>query len=125
MTNTHDPFRPNPSLANQLQQACILVLCGLATFVIVGICSLPISTQYSIDENPALLLGQRKYVAKWAFLPTLLNPDSASFEFDEIGPNTLRVSVRSANAFGGFTVQRFDMVYKPESVMVSDVKEIH
>jgi hypothetical protein len=76
------------------------------------------------EVSPGLLRVQRQDATKHVLRGVLRDPDSATFTFEERGPNTLRVRVRAENAFGGHVVQSFDITFPPGSVVASQVEEI-
>ena len=75
-------------------------------------------------DSPALLRVRRQDATKHVLRGVLRDPDSATFTFEERGPNTLRVRVRAVNAFGGHVVQSFDITFPPGSVVASQVEEV-
>lgn len=106
----------------------LLTFGGIA--VVASRTSSPGDRQQSQDEprravSPGLLRVQRQDATKHVLRGVLRDPDSATFTFEERGPNTLRVCVRAENAFGGHVVQSFDISFPPGSVVASQVQEVH
>lgn len=106
---------------------CLVIL---LTFGIVAVVSRSSSTddrpqQPRRTENAGLLRVQRQDATKHVLRGVLRDPDSATFTFEERGPDALRVRVRAENAFGGHVVQTFDLSFPPGSVVASQVQEVH
>lgn len=76
------------------------------------------------EVSPGLLRLQRENATKHVLLGVLRDPESATFTFEERGPNVLSVRVRAENAFGGHVVQSFDVTFPPGSVVASQVEEV-
>lgn len=109
---------------------CLVILLTFGGIAVVASRnSSPDNRQQSQDEprravSPGLLRVQRQDATKHVLRGVLRDPDSATFTFEERGPNALRVRVRAENAFGGHVVQTFDLSFPPGSVVASQVQEV-
>jgi len=129
-TDAGKPQKSKPAGHVGTVPGCLVILLTFAGIAVVASrSSSPDRPQQSQDEprravSPGLLRVQRQDATKHVLRGVLRDPDSATFTFEERGPNMLRVRVRAENAFGGHVVQSFDITFPPGSVVASQVQEV-